>query len=160
MFPSDQPSLTGSATPPVSIRTMTADESHAYLGTSTGKVIAVSIPSLRPQKTKENDSCGPGYYENDSCNDLSVTLSLHSHHVGTASLMYVPLPKAGSPSPQGATTAPTHVPRPTLFSKSLLLSVGKGHAYLSEEKVEEEEPSAVLRERNDPFQLLVWGHIW
>lgn len=140
---------------------MAADENNVYLGTSAGKVVAIPIQSLRPHITKV--ACGgseTGCDGNASSKGQSMMLSLHSHHRSVSSLMYVPLPKVGLPTAQGGGVQ-LPAPQPTLSSKSLVVSAGKGHTNNTEVKgaEEEEEPSAVLRERNDPFQLLVWGHV-
>eukprot|EP00731_Ephydatia_muelleri_P024619 Em0016g890a len=151
----DQPSLVGSASPPPTIKSMTVDESNVYIGTSTGKVVAVSIQSLRPLKPKPEDPEEPDHDGRSPSSSSDLVLSLHSHHIEVMSLMYVPLPMSGGPPlAQGAGGGN----RPALSSKSLVVSAGKGHTCHSEEEGVEEEPSAVVRERNEPFQLLVWGH--
>ena len=144
LFFSDQPSLAGSSSSPPAIRSMTVDESNVYIGTSTGKVVAVSIQSLIPLKPKPGDPP-----EEPSSHNL--VLSLHNHHVEVMSLVYIPLPLT---SAQGAGGGGN---RPSLSSKSLVVSAGKGHASHSE-VVALEEPSAVVRERDEPFQLLIWEH--
>ena len=153
---SDQPSLVGSASPPPTIKSMTVDESNVYIGTSTGKVVAVSIQSLRPLKPKPEDPEEPDHDGRSPSSSSDLVLSLHSHHIDeVTSLMYVPLPMSGGPPlAQGAGGSN----RPALSLKSLVVSAGKGHTCHSEEEGVEEEPSAVVRERNEPFQLLVWGH--
>lgn len=134
---------------------MTVDESNVYIGTSTGKVVAVSIQSLRPLKPKPEDPKEPDHDGRSPSSSSDLVLSLHSHHIEVTSLMYVPLPMSGGPPlAQGAGGGN----RPALSSKSLVVSAGKGHTCHSEEEGVEEEPSAVVRERNEPFQLLVWGH--
>lgn len=118
---------------------------------------------------EEEDNNGP-YLENTAISLHSLydseVLSLVSLHLPENQMSKLktpsdPIPYHSMPNLTSPFGGRVPISPPIVTYKTLILSVGKGHI----EYIVEEDPEAVdesvrsaLRERNEAFQLLAWGH--
>ena len=170
---------------PTDIKTIVADDKNIYAGTSNGKVVAIPIKHLRqelitsrlPEVTgteMPDENTTTTVEETDGIFQEQSAISLHAQKdERVKTLLHIPLPAnsklreetdqlsqamAYSSLPDLASSAYRGGPIITqpLF-KSLIVSAGKGHVEYSTD-VESIEETSAARERNEAFQLLVWGH--
>ena len=153
-------------------------------GTQTAEKSEKQIPSRLGAGVRSSESSCAGSDEVDSTEFDEVdgvfldqsAISLHCHKdEKVRTLLHIVLPRTrynwrtGQQSQAGACfnsmpnlSSPIH--RPSLgqpLFKSLLVSVGKGHSEYSISSADSEpslEDSSARRERNESFQLMVWGH--
>lgn len=110
--------------------------------------------------------------ETDKTFQKQTAVSLHTQKDSKVrSLIYIPLPVSKLSKPKDTAVLEQTVMYTSLpnlgsmyrlnisqpLHKSLLISVGRGHVKYTSD-VECVEESSPLRERNESFQLLVWGH--
>lgn len=110
--------------------------------------------------------------ETDKAFQKQTAVSLHAQKDSKVrSLIYIPLPVSKLLKPKDTAVLEQTVMYTSLpnlgsmyrlnisqpLHKSLLISVGRGHVKYTSD-VECVEESSPLRERNESFQLLVWGH--
>ena len=169
------------------IKSMVADSDFLYLGTSNGHIVTVPIPSLtQPSSVKwgvDGDNTADTKTDSKSSEPLMaksvphLAVAVHRQMEGSMHtllqvklpgtklsklkeaaemLRYHSLPNLHSPLGGRIPVSP-----PILSFRSLVVAAGKGHVeYVSkdEEGEKTEEVMEVHRERNEAFQMLVWGH--
>ena len=152
-----------------------ADDKNVYAGTTTGRIVSIPIANLRELNAAESlvtESSLPTITVSDEPDGVfqeQSAVALHTHKSEKVkNLLYVPLPihrvtrSAEGQLVQQFRSLPNlsnplfRLPFQPLY-KSLLISVGKGHTEYSMDERNFEETSA-LRDRNEAFQLLIWGH--
>lgn len=155
------------------------DEKNIYAGTSNGKIVAIPTAHLRESSVNEPLTIAPATQSSEAKESTKVmeepdgifqeqsSISLHAHKDHRVkTLLHIPLPRSrpARDSPQFY----TYSSLPNLSSyrpnmshplyKSVILSAGKGHVEYSMVAEIESVDSSAARERNEAFQLLVWGH--
>ncbi len=164
---------------------MTYDERNVYVGTTSGRLVAVPLENLRQRADSEpevlpTDSLATHqspWHQQDEVDGVYMdqsAVALHSQRDNKVkALLHIPIPAASVdpqeplpfnslpilgghlPKMSGAGMGLGHPPY-----QSLLVSAGKGHTeYTSTSEEEEDETAAArIRARDKSFQLLVWGH--
>ena len=157
----------------VDITSVASDEETVYMGTSSGKIVAIPIQTLIPPPEQSSTSANDEKQqfsplmedlEEPASNYLSQSaVSVHAHNRKVRSLFSIPVPESQdkavfSSTPDLMSTASVPCTQRPAF-KSLLVSTGKGHVEYTEEdyNLDPEEVTA-FRERKESFQLQVWGH--
>ena len=163
-----------------------ADNGTVYVGSSNGRIVAVPIKSLLKTDSGELDversiEASDAVIQGDAVITAKTpdeifqeqsAVSLHTQKDNRVqSLIYIPLPINRLSRPKDTANlqqTTMYNSLPNLGSmyrlsisqplyKSLLVSIGQGHVLYAPD-VESVEESSPLRERNESFQLLVWGH--
>lgn len=158
------------------ITLFTKDANNVYIGTSLGKIFSIPLNFFHEDDTTADSDCYPPL-EHKLFGRSAV--SLHAHREGAIQgLLHIPLPEGisaplststlnltqDSSGLSNASSLPNLLESPPLNRSSvsgpvyhsLLVTAGKGHIdYLGEQDIFQE--STALRERNDAFQVMVWG---
>ena len=168
-----------SLTTPTDIKSLLMDEKNIYVGTSNGRIVAIPVEKLRDTSSAENaineaTQNDVASEEADGIFQQQSAISLHTHKDDRVkTLLHIQLPPDKPPRKRDRTLHYGSLPnllsssQNTLYRasmvtpliKSLILSVGKGHAeYSVSAGADTVEESSAMRERNEAFQLLIWGH--
>ena len=169
---------------PLEIKSIVADDRNIYAGTTSGQIVAVPIQNLgqlsqadslvtNASLTTPDGPLSMDFEEPDGVFVEQSAVALHMHKDDKVrSLLFVPLPLQKHAC-QDAQIVQQYRSLPNLSGplyrfpfqplyKSLVISVGKGHVEYSMELFgphdEDTSKSRLLRDRNEAFQLLVWGH--
>ena len=168
-------------TTPTDVKSLLMDERNIYAGTSNGKLVSIPIENLKGTSTAESTinqvtatPDDPATEEADGIFQQQGAISLHTHKDDRVkALLYIQLP-ADKPAtkrdhamhygslPNLMSSSQSALYRASMVTpliKSLILSVGKGHMeYSVTTGADTTEESSAMRERNEAFQLLIWGH--
>lgn len=89
-----------------------------------------------------------------------IHLQLPDNQISKLKVPTDPVPYHSMPNLSTGLSGRSPISPPIVTYRSLILSAGKGHMeYVTEtDKLVDESVSGTLRERNEAFQLLVWGH--
>lgn len=159
---------------PTDIKSLLKDEKNIYAGTSNGRIVAIPIEKLRDTSPAEDDINELTRDDTDGVFQQQSAISLHTHKDDRVkTLLYIQLPADKPPRKRDRTLHYGSLPNlmsssqsalyrasmVTPLIKSLILSVGKGHMeYSVSAGADSVEESSAMRERNEAFQLLIWGH--
>lgn len=166
----------------LNITQLSKDTTNLYIGTSHGKVVAIPL-SFFDSFRENRDPSSPTftcYPPESGAGELFKTsaVALHAHRESQIQgLLYIPLPEGATLGSSLSTStqnlSATHstpsllVDSPPLNRSkkgttshvyhSLLVTGGKGHKdYVADQ--DQFQESTALRERNDAFQLMIWGY--